>query len=182
MSIAVVYSESIVHAIRSERESEVSMKSSINIVVNGSPQELAVEPRESLAFVLRDRLGLTGTKIGCDTGTCGACTVLLGGRPAKSCIVLGVQADGQEIRTIEDVAGDGELHPLQEAFTRHHALQCGYCTAGFVMASLAFLADHPAPSEAEVRWALKGNICRCTGYRGIVNAVREAGTAEGLST
>ncbi|TMM13885.1 MAG: (2Fe-2S)-binding protein [Actinobacteria bacterium] len=140
-------------------------------MVNGFPYELELEPRDLLVYVLRDRLGLTGTVVGCDTSSCGACTVLLDGESVKSCTVLGVQADGHELTTIEGLAENGTLHPLQQAFHERHALQCGYCTSGMVLAAVSLLAENPAPSEAEIRHALEGNICRCTGYQNIVDAI-----------
>ncbi len=149
----------------------------IAITVNGIRRELEVEPRELLVYVLRERLGLTGTNVGCDTSSCGACTVLLDGESVKSCTVLGVQADGYEVTTIEGLARDGALHPVQEAFHAHHALQCGYCTPGMVIAAVSLLAEHPNPSEQEIRHALEGNLCRCTGYHNIVKAVQAAATA-----
>ena len=149
----------------------------IGITVNDTRHELEVEPRELLVFVLRERLGLTGTNVGCDTTSCGACTVLLEGESVKSCTLLAVQADGREITTIEGIAGDGQLHPVQQAFHEQHGLQCGYCTPGMVMATVSLLREHPDPSEQEIRKALEGNLCRCTGYVNIVKAVREAAAA-----
>jgi carbon-monoxide dehydrogenase small subunit len=146
----------------------------VAITVNGARQELEVEPRELLVYVLRERLGLTGTNVGCDTSSCGACTVLIDGASVKSCTLLGVQADGREVTTIEGLAENGELHPVQQAFHEQHGLQCGYCTPGMVMAAVNLLREHPAPSEEEIRDALEGNLCRCTGYVNIVKAVRHA--------
>jgi len=143
----------------------------VSLTVNEVPYELELDPRELLVYVLRDRLGLTGTVVGCDTSSCGACTVLLGGESVKSCTMLGVQADGCEITTIEGLSENGSLHPLQEAFHEHHALQCGYCTSGMILAAASFLAENPSPTEAEIRHALEGNICRCTGYQNIVDAI-----------
>jgi aerobic carbon-monoxide dehydrogenase small subunit len=143
----------------------------VSLTVNEVPYELELEPQELLVYVLRDRLGLTGTVVGCDTSSCGACTVLLDGESVKSCTVLGVQADGSEITTIEGLAQNGSLHPLQQAFHEHHALQCGYCTSGMVLAAASLLAENPHPSEKEIRHALEGNICRCTGYQNIVDAI-----------
>jgi aerobic carbon-monoxide dehydrogenase small subunit len=143
----------------------------ISLTVNGVPHELDLEPRELLVYVLRERLGLTGTVVGCDTSSCGACTVLLDGESVKSCTLLGVQADGREITTIEALAVDGVLNELQESFHEHHALQCGYCTSGMVLAATSLLAENPSPSAAEIRHALEGNICRCTGYQNIVDAI-----------
>jgi aerobic carbon-monoxide dehydrogenase small subunit len=149
----------------------------VSVIVNGVRQELLLEPRELLVYVLRERLGLTGTNVGCDTSSCGACTVLLDGESVKSCTVLGVQADGHEITTIEGLAENGALHVMQQAFHEHHALQCGYCTPGFVLAAVSLLQEHPNPTEEEIRHGLEGNLCRCTGYVNIVRAVQAvAGT------
>ena len=144
----------------------------IVVTVNGERREAEVEPRDLLVYFLREQLGLTGTNVGCDTTTCGACTVLLDGRSVKACTVLAVQADDADVTTIEGLAEDGRLHPLQEAFSEHHALQCGYCTPGMIMAAVSLLAETPQPSEEDVRHALEGNLCRCTGYQNIVDAVR----------
>ena len=144
----------------------------VAITVNGARHELELEPRELLVYVLRERLGLTGTNVGCDTSSCGACTVLLDGESVKSCTLLGVQADGAEITTIEGLARNGELHPVQQAFHESHALQCGYCTPGIVLATVSLLAESSHPSEEEIRSALDGNLCRCTGYHNIVKAVQ----------
>jgi carbon-monoxide dehydrogenase small subunit len=146
----------------------------VSFAVNGVAHELDVEPRELLVYVLRDRLGLTGTNVGCDTSSCGACTVLVNGEAVKSCTVLGVQAEGVEVMTIEGLADNGSLHPVQQAFHEQHGLQCGYCTPGMVMAVVSLLADTPDPTEDEIRLALEGNLCRCTGYQNIVEAVRSA--------
>ena len=146
----------------------------IAITVNGARHELEVEARELLVYVLRERIGLTGTTVGCDTSSCGACTVHLDGESVKSCTVLGVQADGREITTIEGLAQNGQLHAMQRAFHEHHALQCGFCTPGMVMAAVSLLAEHPHPSEDEIRHGLEGNLCRCTGYHNIVKAVQAA--------
>ena len=146
----------------------------VSLAVNGVRHELDLEPRELLVYVLRDRLGLTGTNVGCDTSSCGACTVLVNGESVKSCTVLGVQADRLDVTTIEGLADNGALHPLQQAFHEHHGLQCGYCTPGMVLAAVSLLADNPAPSEVEIRHALEGNLCRCTGYQNIVEAVQSA--------
>ena len=143
----------------------------VSLTVNGMSQELELEPRELLVYVLRERLGLTGTTVGCDTSSCGACTVLLDGESVKSCTLLGVQADGRALTTIEGLADNGSLHPLQESFHEYHALQCGYCTSGMVLAAVSLLAENPSPSEEEIRHALEGNICRCTGYQNIVDAI-----------
>lgn len=150
-------------------------KIAIEIIVNGERRQCSVEPRITLADCLRYELGLTGTHLGCEHGVCGACTVLVEGVSARSCLMLAVQADKAEVRTIEGVAGkDGRLHPLQEAFRRQHGLQCGYCTPGMIMTLLEFLAENTAPTEAQVREAISGNICRCTGYQGIVAAALDA--------
>ena len=146
----------------------------VSLAVNGVRHELDLEPRELLVYVLRDRLGLTGTNVGCDTSSCGTCTVLLDGESVKSCTVLGVQAAGTEVTTIEGLASNGDLHPLQQAFHEAHGLQCGYCTPGMVLAAASLLAQRPDPSEEEIRHALEGNLCRCTGYHNIVEAVRSA--------
>ncbi len=146
----------------------------ISLSVNGESREAEVEPRELLVYFLRNGLGLKGTMVGCDTSSCGACTVLLDGASVKSCTVLAVQADGCEVTTIEGLAQDGELHPVQRAFHEAHALQCGYCTPGFVMASVSLLQENPSPSEDEIREGLEGNLCRCTGYHNIVEAVQAA--------
>jgi aerobic carbon-monoxide dehydrogenase small subunit len=144
----------------------------VSLTVNGVPYELELEPRELLVYVLRDRLGLTGTVVGCDTSSCGSCTVLLGGESVKSCTLLGVQADGCEITTIEGLAAeDGGLSELQESFHAHHALQCGYCTSGMVLAAASLLSEIARPTEEQIRHALEGNICRCTGYQNIVDAI-----------
>jgi aerobic carbon-monoxide dehydrogenase small subunit len=149
----------------------------VSITVNAAEHTLDLDPRELLVYVLRERLGLTGTNVGCDTSSCGACTVLLNGESVKSCTLLGVQADGHEIMTIEGLATNGSLHPVQEAFREQHGLQCGYCTPGFVMATVSLLQETPNPSEREIRHALEGNLCRCTGYHNIVRAVQVAAGA-----
>jgi carbon-monoxide dehydrogenase small subunit len=146
----------------------------VGINVNGERRESDVEPRLLLAHYLRDVLGLTGTTVGCDTTNCGACTVHLNGDAVKSCTVLAVQADGADVTTIEGLAQEGRLHPLQEAFWEHHGLQCGYCTPGMIMAAADLLQRNPNPSEEEVRHGLDGNLCRCTGYHNIVQAVMAA--------
>ena len=151
----------------------------VSLTVNGTGYELELEPRELLVYVLRDRLGLTGTNVGCDTSSCGACTVLVDGVAAKACTLLGVQADGAEIMTIEGLASNGELHPVQQAFHDHHALQCGYCTPGMVMAAVSLIEEGGATSEAAIREGLEGNLCRCTGYHNIVAAVESAAGAMG---
>src|SRR5579875_1559964 len=146
----------------------------VTLTVNGIEHRLQVEPRRLLVHALRDDLGLTGTHVGCDTSNCGACTVHLDGRAVKSCTVLAVQADGAQVTTIEGLGSEEHLHPVQEAFWNDHGLQCGYCTPGMIMAAAALLAENPDPSEAEVRHALEGNLCRCTGYHNIVRAVLDA--------
>ncbi|HET6909858.1 MAG TPA: (2Fe-2S)-binding protein [Mycobacteriales bacterium] len=146
----------------------------IRTTVDGVVYEDDVEPRLLLVHYLRDRLGRTGTPVGCDTSNCGACTVHLDGKAVKSCTVLAVQADGHSVTTIQGLAGDGEWHPLQKAFHECHALQCGYCTPGMIMAAADFLRDNPNPSEDEVREGIEGNLCRCTGYQHIVDAVQQA--------
>jgi carbon-monoxide dehydrogenase small subunit len=149
-------------------------KQRIQVSVNGTPQSAEVEPRLLLVHFLRENLGLRGTHVGCDTTSCGVCTVLLDGTPIKSCTCLAVQADGREIRTVEGLEQGGRLHPIQEAFHQEHALQCGFCTPGMMMASVAILERNVNPSEEEIRWELSGNLCRCTGYMNIVKAVQSA--------
>jgi len=149
----------------------------VSLRVNGVPQEAEVEPRTLLVYFLREGLGLTGTKVGCDTSSCGACTVLMDGESVKSCTLLAVQADGREVTTIEGVAAGGVLHPLQQAFQNNHGLQCGFCTPGMVMAALGYLQKNPSPSEESVRQALEGNLCRCTGYTNIVRSILAAAPA-----
>jgi aerobic carbon-monoxide dehydrogenase small subunit len=149
----------------------------VALTVNGTRHELELEPRELLVYVLRDRLRLTGTNVGCDTSSCGACTVLVDGESAKSCTLLGVQVDGAEITTIEGLAVDGQLHPVQQAFHERHALQCGYCTPGMVMAAVSLIDHGEAGSEDAIREGLEGNLCRCTGYHNIVLAVQDAAAA-----
>ncbi|MGZ8694067.1 MAG: (2Fe-2S)-binding protein [Gaiellaceae bacterium] len=147
----------------------------VALEVNGVPYEGEAEPRTLLSDFLRHTLGLTGTKVGCEHGVCGACTVQLDGAPVRSCLMLAVQAHGRSFRTVEGLAEpDGTLHPLQQAFHETHALQCGFCTPGFLMSAEAFLRAHPAPTETEIREALAGNLCRCTGYLSIIEAVRTA--------
>jgi aerobic carbon-monoxide dehydrogenase small subunit len=149
----------------------------IALTVNGAQHEADVEPRQLLVYFLREQLGLKGTNVGCDTSSCGACTVLLDGESVKSCNMLAAQADGAEVTTIEGLTqGDG-LHPVQQAFHEKHALQCGYCTPGFVMATVSLLKENPSPSEEEIRVGLEGNLCRCTGYHNIVRAVEAAAQA-----
>jgi aerobic carbon-monoxide dehydrogenase small subunit len=146
----------------------------IKLTVNGSERTSEVEPRVLLVHHLREVLGLTGTNVGCDTSSCGACTVLVDGESVKSCTMLAVQADGTSITTIEGLARNGQMHPVQEAFREHHGLQCGFCTPGMVMAAVSLLDEQPDPSEADVREGLEGNLCRCTGYHNIVKAVMAA--------
>jgi len=152
---------------------------SVAITVNGQLRDAEVEPRQLLVYFLRETLGLKGTNVGCDTSSCGACTVLMDGVSVKSCTVLAAQADGSAVTTIEALAEDGDLHVVQQAFHEHHALQCGYCTPGFVMATVSLLQENPSPSEGEIRRALEGNLCRCTGYHNIVRAVEAAARAGG---
>ena len=149
----------------------------VSITVNGERREADVEPRRLLVYFLRDDLDLKGTNVGCDTSSCGACTVLLDGESVKSCTVFAAQADGSEVTTIEGLARDGELHPVQQAFHEAHALQCGFCTPGFVMASVSLLTENPSPTEKQIREGLEGNLCRCTGYHNIVRAVQAAARA-----
>jgi carbon-monoxide dehydrogenase small subunit len=146
----------------------------ITVKVDGSSFTDEVEPRTLLVLYLREQLGKTGTVVGCDTGNCGACTVHLDGRSVKSCSLLAVQADGHEITTIEGLATNGRLHPMQQAFHENHALQCGYCTPGMIMQSIDLIADNPNPSDEDIRLGLEGNLCRCTGYQNIVKAVQAA--------
>ena len=146
----------------------------VTLTVNGSLRQLELEPRTLLVHALRDQCELTGTKIGCDTSQCGACTVLVDGRAVKSCTVLAVQVEGKSIQTIEGLAEDGELHPVQQAFRKHHGLQCGYCTPGMILTSIDLLERNPSPDEHDIRRALSGNLCRCTGYHTIVESVQAA--------
>jgi carbon-monoxide dehydrogenase small subunit len=146
----------------------------ITVTVNGQERSAEVEPRLLLVHFLRGTLGLTGTHVGCDTTSCGACTVLLDGKPIKSCTFLAVQADGREVTTVEGLLRDGDLHPIQEGFKEEHGLQCGFCTPGMMLTATELLAENPNPSEEEIRWALSGNVCRCTGYQNIVKAVQWA--------
>ena len=146
----------------------------VALTVNGRRHEVELDPRELLVYVLRERLALTGTNVGCDTSSCGACTVLIDGESVKSCTVLGVQADGAEITTIEGLAQNGELHPVQQAFHDHHALQCGFCTPGMVMAAVSLIDSGEAVDRDAIRKGLEGNLCRCTGYHNIVEAVATA--------
>jgi aerobic carbon-monoxide dehydrogenase small subunit len=147
---------------------------SITATVNGQSETSEVPARTLLVHWLRDHLHLTGTHIGCDTSNCGACTVLLDGTPVKSCTVFAVQADGREVKTVEGMQQDGQLHPIQEGFKEEHGLQCGFCTPGMMLVGMALLEDNKQPSEAEIRWAISGNLCRCTGYQNIVKAIQWA--------
>ncbi len=150
----------------------------IAVHVNGQAHEAEVEPRTLLVYFLRETIGLTGTNVGCDTSSCGSCTVLLDGESVKSCSLLAAQVDGREVTTIEGMGGpDGSLHPLQESFRRHHGLQCGYCTPGMIMAAASLLRERPNPTEEEVREGLEGNLCRCTGYQNIVTSILDAAGA-----
>ena len=146
----------------------------VSVTVNGVAREADVEPRTLLVYFLRETLGLTGTNVGCDTSSCGSCTVLLDGESVKACTLLAAQVDGREVTTIEGMAADGQLHPIQEAFRRNHGLQCGYCTPGMIMAAASYLQENPSPTEEEVRHALEGNLCRCTGYHNIVQSILDA--------
>lgn len=151
----------------------------ITVTVNGTARTRDVEPRRLLADFIRTDLELTGTHIGCDTTSCGACTVLLDGRPVKSCTMLAVSANGHEVRTVEGLKQNGTLHPVQAAFKEHHGLQCGFCTPGMMLVGAALLDENNAPSDDDVRWAISGNICRCTGYTNIVKAIQAAGAGTG---
>ena len=152
----------------------------VSVTVNGVAREAEVEPRTLLVYFLREALGLTGTNVGCDTSSCGSCTVLLDGESVKSCTLLAVQAEGREVTTIEGIATDGKMHPIQDAFHRNHGLQCGYCTPGMIMAAAGFLQENPNPTDEQVRESLEGNLCRCTGYQNIVKSILDAaGTMSG---
>ena len=146
----------------------------VSVTVNGAMREADVEPRTLLVYFLRETLGLTGTNVGCDTTSCGSCTVLLDGESVKSCNLLAVQVDGREVTTIEGLATDGQMHPIQEAFHRNHGLQCGYCTPGMIMAAASYLKENPDPTDEQVRESLEGNLCRCTGYHNIVKSILDA--------
>jgi carbon-monoxide dehydrogenase small subunit len=152
----------------------------VALTVNGERVEGTVAPRKLLSDFLKDDVGLTGVRVGCEHGVCGACTILVDGRTARACLLLAAQADGAEVRTVEGLAEDGRLHPLQQAFWDHHAVQCGYCTPGMLMTAYELLQTNPAPTEAEVREAISGNVCRCTGYVHIVKAILAAATAPGV--
>jgi aerobic carbon-monoxide dehydrogenase small subunit len=149
----------------------------VTLTVNGTVHQLSVEPRKVLADVLREDCGLTGTHLGCEHGVCGACTVMIDGDAVRACLQFAVQADGSDITTIEGIAQDGELSVVQQAMADHHGLQCGFCTPGFVMSIISFLEANPDPSDAEIREGMSGNICRCTGYQGILKAVRQVADA-----
>jgi len=149
-------------------------KHNLIATVNGSPRTTDVEPRKLLVHWIRDELGLTGTHVGCDTTSCGACTVLVDGLPIKSCTMFAIQAQGRALTTVEGLKQNGKLHPLQEGFKEEHGLQCGFCTPGMMLTAAALLEDNPSPDEEEIRWALSGNLCRCTGYQNIVKAVKWA--------
>ena len=152
----------------------------VSVTVNGVAREAEVEPRTLLVYFLRESLGLTGTNVGCDTSSCGSCTVLLDNESVKSCTLLAVQAEGREVTTIEGIADDGQMHPIQDAFHRNHGLQCGYCTPGMIMAAAGFLQENPNPTDEQVRESLEGNLCRCTGYQNIVKSILDAaGTMSG---
>ena len=153
----------------------------VSLTVNGKVRRAHVEPRLLLVHFLREHLHLTGTHVGCDTSQCGACTVLVDGRSAKSCTIFAVQADGSEVTTIEGVARDGQLHPLQQGFWEEHGLQCGYCTPGMIMSAIGLLNDTPQPTEPQIRAGIAGNFCRCTGYQHIVNAIQHAAGSRGPS-
>jgi aerobic carbon-monoxide dehydrogenase small subunit len=146
----------------------------VSVTVNGVARQADVEPRTLLVYFLRETLGLTGTNVGCDTTSCGSCTVLVDGESVKSCNLLAVQADGREVTTIEGLATDGQMHPIQEAFHRNHGLQCGYCTPGMIMAAASYLRETPDPTDEQVRESLEGNLCRCTGYHNIVKSILDA--------
>lgn len=150
------------------------MKHSVSMNVNGSERQAEVESRTLLVHHIRENLGLTGTHVGCDTSQCGACTILMNGKAVKSCTVLAVQAEGAEITTIEGLAKDGELHPIQEGFWEEHGLQCGFCTPGMIMTTVDLLQRNPNPTESEIRHGIEGNLCRCTGYQHIVNSIQYA--------
>ncbi|HEY2966465.1 MAG TPA: (2Fe-2S)-binding protein [Actinomycetota bacterium] len=152
----------------------------VSVTVNGVARQADVEPRTLLVYFLRETLGLTGTNVGCDTTSCGSCTVLVDGESVKSCNLLAVQVDGREVTTIEGMATDGQLHPIQEAFHRNHGLQCGFCTPGMIMAAASYLKENPNPTDEQVRESLEGNLCRCTGYQNIVKSILDAaGTMSG---
>lgn len=152
----------------------MAKKEVIKLKINGKDREALAEPRLLLVHFIREQLGLTGTHVGCDTSNCGACTVIVNGKPVKSCTMFAVQADGADVMTVEGLIKDGALHPLQEGFKEEHALQCGFCTPGMLMSTYALLQKNPKPDEEEIRWGISGNLCRCTGYQNIVKAVQYA--------
>ncbi|HEY7406190.1 MAG TPA: (2Fe-2S)-binding protein [Candidatus Angelobacter sp.] len=152
----------------------MAKKEAVKLKINGKDREALAEPRLLLVHFIRESLGLTGTHVGCDTSNCGACTVIVNGKPVKSCTMFAVQADGAEVMTVEGLIKDGALHPLQEGFKEEHGLQCGFCTPGMLMSTYALLAKNPKPEEEEIRWGISGNLCRCTGYQNIVKAVQYA--------
>ena len=154
----------------------------ITVMVNGHEHSLEVEPRLLLVHMLREKLGLTGTHVGCDTTSCGACTVLVDGTPIKSCTHFAVQVDGRELKTVEGLANGAQLHPIQQGFKEEHGLQCGFCTPGMLLVTSVLLEENPSPSEEEIRWAISGNICRCTGYQNIVKAVQWAAKKQRAAT
>jgi aerobic carbon-monoxide dehydrogenase small subunit len=154
----------------------------LTVTVNGEERSLSVEPRLLLVHFLREKLALTGTHVGCDTTSCGACTVLVDGVPVKACTHFAVQVDGKDVTTVEGLAQGGQLHPIQEGFKEEHGLQCGFCTPGMMLVSAALLEENPDPTEQEIRWAISGNICRCTGYQNIVKAVQWAANKQKEST
>lgn len=151
----------------------------IKVTINGTPQSAEVENRKLLVDFLRSDLGMTGTHIGCDTTSCGACTVLLDGKPVKSCTMFAVQANGREVRTVEGLKQNGNLHPIQAAFKEEHGLQCGFCTPGMMIVGAALIEENPDPTDDEVRWAISGNLCRCTGYMNIVKSIQTAASMQG---
>ena len=153
----------------------------VSVTINGEPRAADVEPRTLLVYFIRDELKLTGTNVGCDTSSCGSCTVLLDGESVKSCTLLAAQADGRAVTTIEGMADGGTLHPLQDAFHRNHGLQCGFCTPGMIMAAASFLQENASPTEEQVREALEGNLCRCTGYQNIVDSILDAAQGGGAT-
>ncbi len=159
------------------RENSDMAKQKIRVTVNGTAREAEVEPRLLLVHFIREVLSLTGTHIGCDTTSCGACTVLLDGKPIKSCTAFAVMADGREVMTVEGLEKDGKLDPVQDGFHQEHGLQCGFCTPGMMMTSYALLKNNPSPSEEDIRWAISGNLCRCTGYVNIVKSIQHASGA-----
>ena len=153
----------------------------VSLTINGEPRAADIEPRTLLVYLIRDELKLTGTNVGCDTSSCGSCTVLLDGESVKSCTLLALQADGRAVTTIEGMADGGTLHPLQDAFHRNHGLQCGFCTPGMIMAAASFLRENASPTEEQVREALEGNLCRCTGYQNIVDSILDAAQGGGAT-